>query len=211
MYDKATIFNLALNALRLNYQTQDTENDSNPAVRVLRLMWVPAWNSALEDMDLNRTATKQVLELTTYTDPYWKFVYKYPANCAKFRRICSNTPIDNFETEIPAATMTVQGVACIFTNQCNAMAEIIPNDIPFASITPNAGLAIAYRLAFMCSSLIVGKGAEALKKDIFEQYKEFKAEAQESDLNENLDYTPDEFNSEFVFARTGGTRWPTRN
>ena len=80
MVDKLTVFNLALNALLIDYQATDVENDKTKQMKNLRLMYPLALSKTLADLDLNRTATKIKLELKTDTHVHWQYVYKYPSN-----------------------------------------------------------------------------------------------------------------------------------
>lgn len=212
MFDKATIFNLALDALLLNYQTIDPNTDNAPQIKKLRLMWLPALSKTLADLDLDRTKQTVILEkIPDAENAYWRYVYKYPADCAKFRRICSNFNIDNKETLIPSATGIHEGQSVIYCNVDEASAEVIlAEGTPLSALNPPAGLALAYQLAIMSSALIVGKGARELKQSLQVMYNMHKAEAQENDINENVDTTPDEFESEFVYARLGGKTWPLK-
>lgn len=208
MIDKPLLYNIALSALRLNHQTSDPDNDKTLAVKQLRLVYPLALSKALADMDLNKTASKVKLELLASTHPHWKYVYKYPSVCAKFRKIVSPFAVDNNSTKIPSATEVVDAVDVILTNEEEAYAEIIPSNVNLSALNPNAAMAVGFQMALMCPGLVVGKGSTNLRKGIFDEYKIYKAEAQEDDLNENVDSTPDEFKSDFVMARLGGGRWP---
>ena len=210
MIDKVLVFNIALDALSLNYTTNNPDTDVNINVRRLRLMYPMALSKTLADLDLNKTSTKFKLQLTPLTHPHFTYVYKYPANCAKFRRIVSAVPIDNKTTRIPAQTEVMDGMDVIVTNETEAWAEIIPTDVNLSVLNPSAALALGHQLAILASSLITGKGATQLKQVIRETYAFHKAEAQEDDSNENVDTTPAEFESEFIQARLGGGRWPLK-
>lgn len=208
MFAKVDLFNIALQALLINYQVIDADNDSTKEAKTLRLMYPIALSQALADMDLDRTATIYKLELLAdKKHPLWTYVYKYPATCAKFRRITSPFPQDNEETRIPAQTTSIDGVAVIVTNEPTAYAEIIGNDINLSLLNPSAALAVGHYLAYLSTSLLTGKGAVDTKKSIFDTYVMHKAEAIDTDQNENVDTTPDEFESKFVSARVGGRGW----
>ena len=61
---------------------------------------------------------------------------------------------------------------------------------------------MAYRLAFLSSSLIVGKGALNIRKDVQTTYVFYKMEAQEVDRLEGETFDNLAVDSEFVQART---------
>lgn len=210
MVDKVVIYNIALNALLIDYQTTDPDNDKNKAVKSLNVMYPLALSKVLADLDLNKTATKVQLELTPHTHPHWVYVYKYPSNCAKFRRIVSPFVVDNFETRIPFATESVAGIEVVLTNEKDALGEIQPNNLNLSALNPSAAIAVGYQMAYLASALIAGKSSRQLKQSILQEYTLHKSEAMEDDQNENVDSTTDEFKSEFVQARIGGYRWPSK-
>lgn len=210
MVDKVVIFNIALNALLIDYQVTDVDNDKHKAVKSLRTMYPLALSKTLADLDLNKTATKVQLELTLHKHPHWQYVYRYPMNSAKLRRIVSPLPVDNFESRIPFATETVSGIDVVVTNESEAWAEIQPSDLNLSVLNPNAAIAVGYQMAYLASALIAGKSSRQLKQSILQEYTIHKADAMEDDQNENVDSTTDEFKSEFVQARLGGSKWPLK-
>lgn len=210
MIDKSLLYNIALSALRLNHQTTDPDNDKTLAVKQLRLIYPLALSKTLADMDLNKTATKFKIELLAKTHPHWKYVYKYPTNCAKFRKIVSPFAVDNKLTVVPSATEVVDNIDVILTNEPEAYAEVIFSTVNLSALNPNAAMAVGFQMALMCPALVVGKGSTSLRQSILQEYVLYKAEAQEDDSNENVDTTPDEFKSEFIMARLGGNIWPSR-
>lgn len=210
MIDKPLLYNTALGALRLNYMTTDPDNDNTLAVKKLKSIYPLALSKALADMDLDKTASIVQLELLAKTHPLWAYVYKYPTACVKFRRILSDYVTDNRETRIPSATAVIDNVDVILTDKELAYAEYIPNTINLSVLNPSAAMAVGYQMALMCPSLIVGKGSTALRQSMFQEYAIYKNEAQEDDQNENVDTTPDEFKSEFITARLGGSTWHSK-
>lgn len=203
MYSKAKIYNLALGLLLLQRQIKDPDTDQSNEAKVLNLHWDTALAMALEDMDLDSTSTQMDLSLVD-TDPndLWTYAYKYPNKCLFFRRLQSSTDIDNRSTHIPKRIGVYEGQKVIFTNQEDAIAEYIPTDLPLSSLSPNAAMTIACKLAELASSLVTGKGAGELRKEILQKYIMYKAKAQEHDRKENFTFTDPEVDSEFVEART---------
>ena len=109
---------------------------------------------------------------------------------------------DNKRSHIPKRVGIHEGNKVIFTDEANAIAEYVPSDISLTSLSAEVGVCLAYRLAMMSSTLIVGKGAAALKKDVREMYILHKHEAQEKDRLENMNYYDESIDSEFVDVRT---------
>lgn len=206
MYTKESIFNLALGALLLQRQVTDASATNNNEVVVLNTHYATALRMTLEDLDLDATSTQVALTLIEEDDadfPEWKYVYRYPTNCAFFRRIKSMQTMDDRDSHIPkkVGLYGTPKEKVIFTNETDAIAEFIPNDIPLSTLAAPVGLCVAYRLAFLSAPLITGKGAMKLRKEIEDMYKETKAEAQEQDARENFNYYDETLTSEFVKAR----------
>lgn len=203
MHTKASIFNLALNALLLQRRIVDADTDSSNEAKVLRTNWDVAFWSTLEDLDLDSTSVQETLALVA-TDPNddWGYAYKYPVKCAFFRRILSGEIVDNRTTHIPKIVRIYNGERAIFTNEAEAVGEFISADMNPNLLSAQAGMAVALRLARMSSPLITGKGAQKLMESLEKQYIIAKTEAQEQDRRENFNYVDEAIESEFVEART---------
>jgi hypothetical protein len=194
---------LALSALLLKRQISDVDADSSSEIKVLNTHYETAFNATLEDLDLDATSGIKTLELLEEEpNTLWSYAYKYPTNCVFLRRIRSPVLKDNRTTQIPRKTGIHSAQKVIFTNEPEAVIEYIPDDVPLAALSPNAGLAIAYRLAILSSNLIVGKGSVKIKEDIQKSYLLARSEAQEHDRLENANFDEDSVTSEFVEART---------
>lgn len=204
MYTKTQIFNLALGALLLSRRTVNADTDSTNEVVTLRTHWDAALAHVLGDMDLDSTATQAALTLIEdYPEdfPEWTYVYRHPSNCAKFRRIKSCQIMDDRDSHIPKLIRIYDGEKAIFTNEVEAIGEMILTNIDIGELSAPAGLALAYHLAFLSSPLIVGKGAKKLMDEIYSKYLVYKASAQELDQDENFNFTDPANESEFVKAR----------
>ena len=202
---KPKIYNLALSAMLLAKEVSDVATDTSNEVRVLNTFWDVAFESTLQDLDLDSLSTPITLELlATLTDDPWAFVYKYPSNCVFFRRLESKQVTDHRGTHIEKRTGMYDSKKAIFTNEDEAVAECIPKNIPLEALSPMAGLAVAYRLAILSTPLITGKGAKALTDTIKTDYIFAKSEAQRTDALENFNYEADDLRSEF--ARLWNTR-----
>lgn len=202
MYSKADIFNLALGALLLSRQISDTDNDKSNESKVLNTHWAAALRTTLSDLDLDAVASQATLELIELNpNNLWNFSYKYPANCAFFRRIQSPNVQDNRDSHRPKRISNKDGIKVIFTNEEDAIGEFIPFDVPLSILSSPAALAVAFRLAWLSAPLVVGKGSIQIRKEILEKYISTKAEAKELDRLENFNFSEPDIESEFVAAR----------
>lgn len=204
MQTKTKIFNLALNALLLSKRLVNADTDTGNEAVTLRTNWDIAWESALEDMDLNRTCSRKTLEqLAEDPNSLWLFHCRRPTDCAFIRRIVSGVRTDNRSSRILFETGIHEGQDGIFTNEDEAVIEYISTETPIGALSAKAALAVAYNLAIHASPLIVGKGAANLRKEIEAKYLMAKADAQEADARENFQFEDDETQSEFVAERLG--------
>jgi hypothetical protein len=202
VYSKVDIFNIALGALFLNKVITDV-NEATKDAKVLRQFYPIALAQTLQDLDLDTTSERSTLELVeTEPNDEWQYAYKYPTSCLFFRRIVSGFKKDNRSTMIPRLRGTLNGVNVIFTNQAEAVGEYIRSDINLSALNASAGMALGYRLAGLASSLIVGKGALNIRKEVQQMYVFFKGEAQKIDALEGGTFEDLSIDSEFVEART---------
>lgn len=202
MFSKAKFFNLACGALLLQRQIIDPDNEKSNEAKVLNTHYDVALYSTLADMDLDSTSSQALLELKA-TDPIhgWKYAYKYPDNCAFFRRIQSHVRTDSRDTHIAKRVAIFNRQKVIFTNKADAIAEFIPTDFPLNALAASAGMPIAYRLAILSAPLATGKGAARLIVDIEKKYVIAKMEAQQQDERENFSFESEATMSEFVHDR----------
>src|ERR1700677_757783 len=161
MYTQAKIYNLALGALLLTRQISDVFTDPSNENRVLNVHWDVAFQSAVQDMDLETTATSVPLALFKKRPiPGWKIAYTYLQDCLFLRRLLrhcdggdyyyywrSRRHKDTNDSQVPRQIAQYQGVKVIFTNEYKSHAELILSTFPLTSLSAPAGLAIAYRLA----------------------------------------------------------------
>ncbi len=205
MYTKVQIFNLALGALLLKREISDADADTSYEARVVSQYYDSALNKTLADLDLNITAVTETLSLVEDdVSDFWEYAYAYPSNCVLVRRIVSCVRRDDRYTRIPFetgqyGTPTKQKV--IFTNEAQAELEYIANDLTLTSFSADTGLAIAHQLAFLSAPILVGKGADKVKDDIYKRYLIHKTEAQETDRMESPLFDSEESDSEFVKVR----------
>ncbi len=205
-FTKTKIYNLALSALLLSRQVSDTETDTiTNEVKILNQFWEDALHSTLQELDLDGLSENVTLELladlTGDMTSLWDYVYKYPTRCSFLRRIKSTVLTDTHTSHISKRTGLYNGQKAIYTNEYQAVAEIIPNDVSLVVLSSPAGLAVAYKLAFLSSPLLVGKGAAKLRQEIYQSYLISLGEAQELDKLENFNYDSPSTRSEFVAAR----------
>lgn len=213
MFNKAQIFNLALQALLLSKQISNPNSDRSNENAVLNTSWDIAYKRALADLDLDSTSSQVPLELmhdftkdspppVGQAGPQWKYAYKYPDKCAFFRKIISCNVVDDRHSHIPKRVMIWNAKKVIMTNEYLAIAEYIPVDFPLQTLSAPGGYAVAMMLALQSTPLIVGKGSKVLLEKLFVAYKIAKAEAKAHDTLESFSFQSEQTMSEFVRVRT---------
>lgn len=202
-YTKEQIYNLTLSFLLLAKEVTEITTDTSNEVRVLNIFYNVALESTLKDLDLDSLSTPVTLELIEELDDGgpWRYAYKYPNTCAFFRRIQSCVVTDTERTAIPRRVGVHTGLKAIFTNEAEAIAEIIPNNVSLAMLSVQAGVALSLNLAILAAPLITGKGAKILVKDLRDSYTVAKYEAQEDDASENHNFETDDVRSSWVAER----------
>jgi len=203
-YTKTKIYQLALNAMLLSRELTNVETDTSNEVRALNVNYDTALFSTLQDLDLDTLSVKIPLELIEILtgDLHWNYVYKYPINCAVFRRIETAALTDTVRSHISKRVrIHSNGVKAIFTNEPAAIAEYIPKNVSLEYFSASAAKALALNLAYMTTPLLVGKGSKSLRESIKGEYVVAKLEAQELDKIENFIFEDDSVRSEFVETR----------
>lgn len=202
MYTKAKIYNLTLGLLLLQRRVVDPDTDLSNECKVLNTHWETAFHSTLEDLDLDSLSSEKTLELLA-SDPneYWLYAYKYPSDCAFFRRIKSGVLVDNRKTHIPKRVAIHEGKKAIFTNEQEAGIEYIPDNVSLSCLSAADALCLAHNLAILAAPLVTGKGAAKLITKLEQGYIIAKARAQAKDAKENFTFRDDETESEFVEER----------
>lgn len=213
MFTKALIFNLSLQTLLLNRQIVNADTDKSNEANALRTNWDVALRSALADLNLTSTCTRANLELVA-TDPIanWTHAFKYPSNCALFRRVISGSEVDTRSSHIPKLVTIFDSKKVILVNlqqlqfansasTLDAVGEYVQSNFPIQTLQADAGMAVAHRLALMCASLVTGKGARGLMDKIEKNYSVHKALAQSVDAQESFSFQSEETMSEFVETR----------
>lgn len=199
---KADIFNLALDALSLQRRITNPETDTSVENKILNSHWKMALGAALQEMNLDSTSTQANLQLHSENpNKLWKYAYIYPNNCALFRRVQSCVRQDNKDTQIPRQIRTIGVQKVILTNEYDAIGEYISVDVPIETLSPMAALCVGLRLANLSTSLITGKGAAQLRKELLSNYQISILSAQHHDKLESEILQPDTEQSSWVTTR----------
>lgn len=163
MFDKTKIFNLALAALSLQKRISNADTDSSTEALTLNVYWDLAFNSALQEMDLDSTSTSKALELVEENpNEYWSKAYLYPTDCVLLRRIKTGNLTDDEESKEDLRVEIYEGQKVIMTNKDAAEIEYISKDVPFSTLTAEAAHFISLRLAKLAIPLVAGTN----KKDV---------------------------------------------
>ncbi len=202
MFDKTKIYNLALAALFLQKRLSNADTDQSTEALSLGVVWDVAFQSALQQMDLDSTAQTKALELVELEpNELWKYSYKYPSDCVFLRRIVSTEVTDDIETREDFKVELRNGLKVILANKENAFVEYISEDIGLNTLTAEAGYFIALRLAKLAAPLIVGTNSKNVIANLTEAYGMALLDAQKRDSLESSIYQPEWRKSELAKAR----------
>lgn len=196
------IIKMAANALGIVRDFDDLDTDKSKEARVLRENYPTALSMTLADLDIDSASETRDLQLHK-EDPntVWRYAYRYPLDCVRFRRIESGFVQDNRSTRIPYKIGMIGKVKCIFTNHPNAVGYFQTSEVSVASLSYHTGVAISYQLALLSPALINGKGADKLKVQLRQSYINALITAQAHDHEENFQFPDDLMESEFLQSR----------
>lgn len=202
MFDKTKIFNLALAALSLQKRISNADTDSSTEALTLNVYWDLAFNSALQEMDLDSTSTSKALELVEENpNEYWSKAYLYPTDCVLLRRIKTGNLTDDEESKEDLRVEIYEGQKVIMTNKDAAEIEYISKDVPFSTLTAEAAHFISLRLAKLAIPLVAGTNKKDVLATLNEAYSMALLDAQRKDRIESSIYQPEYAKSALVKAR----------
>lgn len=203
MYSQVRVYSVALSALKLSKQFVSI-NDDIHEVQVLNQFYDMAFQETLSELNLQGTRFKLKLELLDFKDELFKYVYKYPSTCMFFVRIFNGSKIDHKENQIRYEVEMKPPYKVILTDKQEAVGEWVDNRIQIEQLSSPAALAVAYKLAFLSSNLIVGTGDRTLADEVLESYKMQAGVAKAHDAQENMFFPTQEEQSEYVRSMTYG-------
>ncbi len=86
------ICNLALQ--RFGGQTITALDQASPSARACNLFWPNVRDSALRDYPWNFCMKQaQLVAVANETDPEWSYIYQYPADCLRIKRLYNETTV----------------------------------------------------------------------------------------------------------------------
>ena len=202
MFDKTKIFNLALAALSLQKRISNADTDSSTEALTLNVYWDLAFNSALQEMDLDSTSTSKASELVEENaNEYGSKAYLYPTDCVLLRRIKTGNLTDDEESKEDLRVEIYEGQKVIMTNKDAAEIEYISKDVPFSTLTAEAAHFISLRLAKLAIPLVAGTNKKDVLATLNEACNMALLDAQRKDRIESSIYQPEYAKSALVKAR----------
>ena len=220
MTTKTKIANLAISHLGTgspiqDFETEDTEEAraartyyNDVSVAVLRhFPWPFAYGEV--DLELVEERTTQTQRGRTYDYAYnfgkpalWRFIYKYPLNAVKMRKIFSDYRTDTRRTRVPYRLARVNNEKIIYTDRKDARAGVTLRVDNPAFFDADYVLAFSFRLAAYMAGRIAKGDSFQLRERMFQLYElELDRAREAADSEEERDREPTSEPSEFEEAR----------
>lgn len=158
MASKTEICNLAILHLGSAKAISNLDTDQSTEGSVCRRFYPETLRAVLRDCEwpfASKTIELGLIETDPTTE--WKYSYRYPSDCVKYRRILSGVRKDTLDSSIEYRILRDLSGKIIYTDQENACGEYtLLNDDP-AQYPSDFTLALSYRLAvYIAPSLTSG-------------------------------------------------------
>lgn len=181
--NKIGIWNMALGHLGVA-KTVSSEGENSNEARACKRFWETTFETTLRDFALPSTKKIKTLELIEEnpTDD-WLYSYKYPNDCAFFRRILSGVVNDTPDSRVQFDIILMDAGRVILTNETDAQCEYTVNNISIAYLPSDIVLAMSLRLSVFIAPELA-RGDSKLRKESMDLYQLVGMRAMASNLNE---------------------------
>lgn len=135
----------------------DLDSDTSPPGKAIRRFYAPALKALLRSFPqfhFNRNIRTLTLVSTDPTTE-WKYAYRYDYDALEVRRILSGVSEDNPDTVIPFKLHQDAAGGLIYTNQKDAVAELVFSPDDLADAHDDFALALSFELAMLTAPKIV--------------------------------------------------------
>lgn len=149
MASKTEIANLSLSHLGIGKEIANIETDKGEEASACRRFFDILNNTQLRDFPwqfTTKTADGQLIE----EDPTdeWAYSYRYPSDCALFRRIQSGIRNDSRQSRVPYRIVYDATGRLIYTDQENAIFEYVKKEQNVELFSDDYVLALSLKMAF---------------------------------------------------------------
>jgi hypothetical protein len=200
MASQVQICNMALSHLGQGKAIANLDTENSEAAAACRTFYDICLEATLRDFDWPFASKTRALSLIEENpNDEWRYSYRYPTDCLKFRRILSGQRTDTPDTRVVYKISQDSAGLILFTDQEDAECEYTVNVTNPALFPSDFVIALSYRLASMLQPRLAGSHP-GLGKAALEQYLFSLGIAQASaSKEEQPDAAPE---SEFIRARS---------
>ena len=194
------IANMTIKHLGHSSPIQELDTDKSAAAHACRTFYQRALNAVLRDFNWPFATKILTLQLSA-DDPgeFWDYAYQYPPDCARLRKIQSDSRVDSRYTKITYQIAQGTSGKIILTNREDAICEYTQFMDNPAYYDDDFALALSWRLAVYVAPSITGGDPFKLQENAMQMYGFELGMARENALNEMTD--DDEPPSEFELSR----------
>ena len=188
MASETEICNMALSHLgtgkEINIRTESSEEAA-----ACRRFYKTARDSVLEDFPQPFSKTYTTLNLIQEKpNKEWDYLYRYPVNCLKIRRILTGSAWEVQESKIPYQISSDTAGKLIYTNEPEAQIEFTRR-VEIPALHTNAfNLALSFRLAAYVAPRLTQGDPTKIKNDMIFMYQAELGNARSNSINEEEPY-----------------------
>jgi len=185
MATNTEIANLAISHLGIGKEIQSLDTDKGEEASACRRFYDTTrddvlraynWSFATSFFSLNLIATNPTTE--------WIYSYRYPSTALKIVRILSGLRQDTHEARVPYKVAKDDTFKIIYTDETNAIAEVIERVEDPSFYTSDFIFAFSYRLAYNIAPRVTAGDPFKIKNEMLQLYNQALTTAFKNDLNE---------------------------
>ncbi len=198
------VANLALSHIGVGKEIANLETEESQEAKACRRYFPTALEMTLRDFPYPFArvfAAAQLVEENPTVE--WGYSYRYPSTCMKLKRILSGLRNDNRQSRVPYVIGKDAQGKLIYTDQQNAQIEYIELVTNTSHFSPDAAMALSFRLAAYIAPRLTGGDPFKMGDRAIRFYLTEVSMAKANAVNEQQDEELPE--SEFIRSRDGDT------
>lgn len=194
------ICNLALSHLGISKEIGNVDSDNNANANACRRWFDDARDETFRDFNwpfATKYATLGLVETTPNTD--WAYSYRYPSDCARFRKVLNTVRNDTRQSRVPTEIASDDSGRLIYCDSEDAVGKYTRKVTDVSLFTQDYVALLSLLLASYIAPRVTAGDPFKLGERAYSLYIQSKTKAEATAFNEQQD--DEVVDSEFIRAR----------